>query len=85
MVTDVSFKLTFWCFRPQKIAWHGGDTKGSIMEDSYCQAWTTAAEDRLGMGSSLINGKLLDMEEYSCHSHFVLLCIEITSYYDLKK
>jgi hypothetical protein len=70
--------------RPQKIVWHGGDAHGNIMSDAYCDAWTDASPGRQGMGSSLITGQLLAHEEFSCNNHFILLCIEITSQYDLR-
>lgn len=66
-------------FRPQKLIWHGSHTQGERALDSYCDGWTKATSDKIGIASSLLGNKLLDQERYSCDNRFVVLCIEVLS------
>lgn len=61
---------------PQKIVWHGSNARGERAMDAYCDAWHSAASDKLGLASSLLSNKLLDQEQYSCENRFIVLCIE---------
>ena len=75
----IFLKLLCVRFRPQKIVWHGSDSKGKRMMDSYCEAWGTSKTAMTGMGSSLMEHKLLGMDKFSCNNAFVLLCVENTA------
>ncbi|NXF69260.1 COIA1 protein, partial [Ciccaba nigrolineata] len=52
---------------PQKSVWHGSDTKGRRLPESYCET---------GQASSLGSGKLLEQVASSCQHAFIVLCIE---------
>ena len=65
--------------RPQKLVWHGADRAGIRNNDAYCDAWNSNSMSKVGMASSLLRGKLLDQEKYSCNNPFIVLCIEATS------
>lgn len=66
-------------FRPQKIVWHGSSSTGERAMDTYCDAWHSAVNDKVGLASSLLGNKLLDQERYSCDNRFAVLCIEALS------
>ena len=72
-------------FRPQKIVWHGSDTKGNRMNHKSCKGWASHSRYSSGIGSSLMNGKMIDMDEYGCNNRFIVLCIEITSQKKLRR
>lgn len=65
--------------RPQKLVWHGSDKLGVRDIDAYCDAWNSNSMGKVGLASSLLRGKLLDQEKYSCNNAFIVLCIEATS------
>lgn len=65
--------------RPQKLVWHGADKLGIRNSEAYCEAWDSSAMQKVGLASSLLRGKLLDQERYSCNNAFIVLCIEVTS------
>lgn len=69
--------------RPQKLIWHGADKLGVRDNDAYCDAWNSNSMSKVGLASSLLRGKLLDQEKYSCNNAFIVLCIEATSPEDL--
>lgn len=52
---------------------------GDRAMDTYCDAWHSGSKDRVGLGSPLTNGRLLEQVSYSCDRKFALLCIEVTS------
>ena len=54
------------------------------MNDKSCRGWSSHSKYASTYGSSLMNGKMMDMDEYSCNNAFVVLCIEITSQKALK-
>lgn len=61
---------------PQKMLWHGTDTKGRRLTESYCETWRTDDGVVTGQASSLLNGKLLEQKAQSCNKSFAVLCIE---------
>ncbi|XP_067844119.1 collagen alpha-1(XVIII) chain-like isoform X2 [Heptranchias perlo] len=61
---------------PEKSIWHGSDSKGRRLSESYCDAWREAKEEMTGMSSSLLSGKLLEQRPSRCSSSFIILCIE---------
>ncbi|GBN81301.1 Collagen alpha-1(XVIII) chain [Araneus ventricosus] len=69
----------------QKLVWHGSDKHGVRDLESYCDAWHSAGLGKVGMASSLLRGRLLDQERYSCNNSFIVLCIEATSQDDYRK
>lgn len=75
--------LVTW--RPQKLVWHGADRLGVRNGDAYCDAWNSNSIAKVGLASSLIRGKLLDQEKYSCNNAFIVLCIEATTPDDRQK
>lgn len=68
-----------------KVLWHGSDRKGNRMDEKSCRGWSSHSRYASGFGSSLMKGKLMEMDEYSCNNAFVVLCIEITSQHRLRK
>ncbi|XP_054167998.1 collagen alpha-1(XV) chain-like isoform X2 [Oppia nitens] len=70
---------------PQKLVWHGADRSGVRNSEAYCDAWNSNSMGKMGLASSLISGKLLDQEKYSCNNAFIVLCIEATSPEDRNK
>lgn len=64
------------CFRPQKSIWHGSDSKGRRLTESYCETWRTDDTVVTGQASSLASGKLLEQKSSSCRDTFIVLCIE---------
>lgn len=66
-------------FRPEKVVWHGSHKLGDRAMDTYCDAWHSSSKDRVGLGSPLTGGRLLEQVSYSCDRKFALLCIEVTS------
>lgn len=73
------------CFRKQKVIWHGANSRGHRVTESYCGAWDSDRGDVTGIGSSLLTNRLLDAERFPCNNAFILLCVEITSRKDLFK
>ena len=71
--------------RPQKLVWHGADRSGVRNSEAYCDAWNNNSMAKVGLASSLLRGKLLDQEKYSCNNSFIVLCIETTSPEDRQK
>lgn len=65
--------------------WHGSDKHGVRDLEAYCDAWHSAGLGKVGMASSLLRGRLLDQERYSCNNSFIVLCIEATSQDDYRK
>jgi hypothetical protein len=65
------------------LIWHGADKLGVRDNDAYCDAWNSNSMNKVGLASSLLRGKLLDQEKYSCNNAFIVLCIEATSPEDL--
>lgn len=63
-------------FRPQKSIWHGSDSKGRRLTESYCETWRTDDTVVKGQASSLASGKLLEQKSNSCRDTFIVLCIE---------
>ncbi|XP_029462605.1 collagen alpha-1(XVIII) chain [Rhinatrema bivittatum] len=61
---------------PQKMIWHGSDTKGRRLTESYCETWRTDDRVVVGQASSLLSGRLLEQRAESCNKTFVVLCIE---------
>ncbi|CAG2108264.1 unnamed protein product [Medioppia subpectinata] len=70
---------------PQKLVWHGADRSGVRNSEAYCDAWNSNNMSKVGLASSLLRGKLLDQEKYSCNNQFIVLCIETTSPEDRQK
>ncbi|XP_067009390.1 collagen alpha-1(XV) chain-like [Anabrus simplex] len=64
---------------PQKVIWHGSDSTGERVMDTFCEGWHSDRRDEMGLASSLINNKLLDQEKFHCDSRLAVLCIETTS------
>lgn len=83
-VTEVYVCFCF-LFRPQKIIWHGSDTKGNKMDHKSCKGWGSHSRYSSGLASSIMNGKMIEMDEFSCNNAFVVLCVEITSQKQLRK
>ena len=65
--------------RPHKVVWHGSHLLGERAMDTYCDAWHSAATDKIGLASSLLKHRLLDQERYTCNHSFIVLCVEATS------
>ncbi|KAF7235509.1 Collagen alpha-1(XVIII) chain [Varanus komodoensis] len=61
---------------PQKYVWHGSDSKGRRLTESYCETWRTDDAVVAGQASSLASGKLLEQKSSSCKNAFIVLCIE---------
>uniref|UniRef100_A0A670ZHM9 Collagenase NC10/endostatin domain-containing protein n=1 Tax=Pseudonaja textilis TaxID=8673 RepID=A0A670ZHM9_PSETE len=61
---------------PQKYMWHGSDSKGRRLTESYCETWRTDDTVVTGQASSLASGKLLEQKSNSCRNAFIVLCIE---------
>lgn len=64
---------------PQKILWHGTDPDGKRVKENICDGWISDSQTKTGLGSSLVDNKLLGSEEYTCNNAFVVLCISISS------
>lgn len=79
------FYSYFYFFRTQKLVWHGSDKHGVRDLESYCDAWHSSVLGKVGMASSLLRGRLLDQERYSCNNAFIVLCVEATSQEDYRK
>ena len=75
-MTNVFFSCYF---RPQKIVWHGSTSNGDKVDDMTCNHWHSSSPRSMGYASSLLDGKLVDMNEYSCNNRFIVLCVENTS------
>ena len=71
--------------RPRKMVWHGSKSNGERAIDTYCDAWHTSINDKMGLASSLLSNKLVDQESYPCHSKFIVLCIEAVSHETKRK
>jgi hypothetical protein len=71
------FLLSF--FRPLKAIWHGSQLLGERALDTYCEAWHSGSVDKLGLGSSLLKGRLLGQERFTCDQRLIVLCMEATS------
>ena len=67
------------------MVWHGSKSNGERAIDTYCEAWHTSNNDKMGLASSLLANKLLDQENYPCHSKFIVLCIEAVSHETQRK
>ncbi|XP_055494383.1 collagen type XVIII alpha 1 chain a isoform X2 [Leucoraja erinacea] len=61
---------------PEKLIWHGSDSKGRRQADSYCEAWRDDKGSGKGMASSLLSSRLLEQRSSPCSSPFIILCIE---------
>uniref|UniRef100_A0A8D0GYH3 Collagen type XVIII alpha 1 chain n=1 Tax=Sphenodon punctatus TaxID=8508 RepID=A0A8D0GYH3_SPHPU len=61
---------------PQKNIWHGSDSKGRRLTESYCETWRTDDSVVTGQASSLLSGRLLEQKNSSCKNAFIVLCIE---------
>lgn len=61
---------------PQKSVWHGSDTSGRRLTESYCETWRTDSRAATGQASSLLSGRLLEQKAAGCHNAFIVLCIE---------
>lgn len=61
---------------PQKMFWHGSDSKGRRLTENYCETWRTDESVVTGQASSLSSGKLLEQRSQSCNKNFIVLCIE---------
>lgn len=44
--------------------------------ESYCDSWNSFSNSKIGLASSLLKGKILEQEKYSCNNQFIVLCIE---------
>ncbi|CAL4084333.1 unnamed protein product [Meganyctiphanes norvegica] len=64
---------------PQKYIWHGSDMSGERSLGSYCEAWTSSTQSKVGVASSLLKYRLLAQERLACNNAFAVLCIEATS------
>ncbi|GFR98409.1 collagen alpha 1(Xviii) chain [Elysia marginata] len=64
---------------PQKIIWHGSNSKGEFVGGKYCNRWHSSSNRQRGRASSLMKHMLLDEEDYSCNNSFIVLCIENTA------
>ena len=64
------------CFRPEKVIWHGAHMLGERAMDAYCDSWHSDSSDKVGLASSLLRGKLLAQERFTCNHRFAVLCIE---------
>lgn len=49
---------------------------GERAMDAYCDSWHSDSADKVGLASSLLRGKLLAQERFSCNRRFAVLCIE---------
>lgn len=63
-------------FRPEKVIWHGAHMLGERAMDAYCDSWHSDSSDKVGLASSLLRGKLLAQERFTCNHRFAVLCIE---------
>ncbi|KAG9349451.1 hypothetical protein JZ751_027894 [Albula glossodonta] len=61
---------------PQKMVWHGSNSKGHRQTDNYCETWRMDDQVLTGMASSLQAGQLLQQTPRSCSSSYIVLCIE---------
>ena len=59
--------------RPQKIVWHGTNIKGERVSETYCDAWNSPSDNKVGLASSLLQGKILGQEKFSCNNKFIIL------------
>jgi collagen type XVIII alpha len=66
-------------FRPLKAIWHGSKLLGERSVDTYCEMWHSESNDRLGLGSTLLKGRLLGQERFSCDQRLAIICVEATS------
>lgn len=64
---------------PNKVIWHGALVNGERALDTSCDAWHTAARDKVGLAGSLQGARLLEQSHYSCDKKLIVLCIEATS------
>lgn len=69
-------KMAVFPSRPQKSVWHGSDSKGRRLTESYCETWRTDDAVVTGQAASLASGKLLQQKSSSCRNAFIVLCIE---------
>lgn len=67
------------------MVWHGAKSNGERAIDTYCDAWHNSINDKMGLASSLLSNKLLDQENYPCHSKFIVMCIEAVSHETKRK
>lgn len=56
--------------------WHGAHMLGERAMDAYCDSWHSDSSDKVGLASSLLRGKLLAQERFTCNRRFAVLCIE---------
>ncbi len=49
---------------------------GERAMDAYCDSWHSDSADKVGLASSLLRGKLLAQERFTCNHRFAVLCIE---------
>jgi len=54
---------------------------GERAMDAYCDSWQSDSADKFGLASSLLRGKLLAQERFSCNHRFAILCIEAVNPY----
>lgn len=64
---------------PNKYMWHGADPTGVASTSSYCEAWSTGAQETLGSASALARGRFFGQLRYSCNNLLAVLCIETTA------
>ncbi|XP_065566342.1 collagen alpha-1(XVIII) chain-like isoform X5 [Artemia franciscana] len=64
---------------PTKSIWHGARQSGERATDFSCKKWKTRSSETVGLGSSLLSGKILLQEEYPCSNAHIILCVEGTS------
>jgi hypothetical protein len=62
-----------------KIVLHGSYPDGRLNNMHFCASWYTDNMAVTGQASPLDQGKLLAQRPYSCHSNFIVLCVENTA------
>lgn len=61
---------------PEKMIWHGSNSKGHRQTDHYCETWRVGDHTLMGLASPLKGRHLLQQTSSSCSSSYVVLCIE---------
>jgi hypothetical protein len=62
-----------------KIVLHGSYPDGRLNNMHFCASWYTDNMAVTGQASPLDQRKLLAQRPYSCHSNFIVLCVENTA------
>ncbi|ODM97650.1 Collagen alpha-1(XV) chain [Orchesella cincta] len=70
---------------PQKLIWHGANTSGVRVSNSYCDAWHTDSVSENGLASDLFRHELMGQQKVGCNQKLVVLCIEIASQHHYRK